>query len=90
MKSNIKRIRICWVSGSNIVKNSVYVVYNTGTPRTYLFESLLDLPTTVFNYYIECLESLKYKLVWHNINKATKTVRTFILYDKALESRFDE
>lgn len=82
MKSNIKRIRICWVNCSKLYKNSVYVVYNTGIPRTYLFDSLLDIPTTVFNYYKECMESNNYKFVGQSFNKTTGLVRTFIVYDK--------
>lgn len=88
MKSTIKRIRICWVSGSNIVKNSVYVVYNTSAPKTYLFDSLLDLPTTVFNYYMECLENNKYKIIGQSFSKTTGAVRTYCVYDNTFPERW--
>lgn len=87
MKSNIKRIRICWVNCSKLYKNSVYVVYNNDTTRTYLFDSLLDIPTTVLNYYKECMESNKCRFVGQSFNNTTGSVRTFIIYDKSFDER---
>lgn len=91
MKSNIKRIRICWVNCSKIFKNSVYVVYNNGTTKTYLFDSMLDIPTTVYNYYKECKESNKYRFVGQSFSETAGAVRTYIMYDKSFDERwFDE
>lgn len=89
MKSNIQRIRICWITCSKILKNSVFVVYNTGAmPRTYLFDSLLDLPTTVLNYYMECLEKNKYKFTGQSFSKTTGAVRTYCVYDNTFPERW--
>mgnify|MGYP003292753348 CR=1 FL=1 len=87
MESKIKRVRVTFVSGWRLLKNSIYIVYESGKARTILFDDLRDIPTTVFDYIIYCIENGKYTCTGSSYSKMTKSLRTHIIYDKTLKQQ---
>ena len=87
METKIKRVRVTFVSGWRLLQNSVYIVYESGKTKTILFDDLRDIPTTVYDYIIYCIEHGKYKCTGCSFSKMTRSLRTHIIYDKTLEER---